>query len=71
MKNKSDEDNCAEIIECLIDRSAKLVAANIAAVILKPTKGISRKTNIDYYRRTTFYKMHKLRSSFENTLTNI
>jgi len=69
MKNKSDEDNCAEIIECLIDRSAKLVAANIAAVILKTNKGKSaEKPILITIEGTTFYKMHKLRSSFEKYL---
>jgi hexokinase len=69
MKNKSDEDNCAEIIECLIDRSAKLVAANMAAVILKTNKGKSaEKPILITIEGTTFYKMHKLRSSFEKYL---
>jgi hexokinase len=69
MKNKSDEDNCTEIIECLIDRSAKLVAANMAAVILKTNKGKSADRPILItIEGTTFYKMHKLRSFFEKYL---
>src|SRR5450759_5417966 len=63
MKDKVDVENCIEIIECLIDRSAKLVAANMAAVILKTNKGKSAQRPILItIEGTTFYKMHKLRS---------
>lgn len=66
MKDKVDVENCIEIIECLIDRSAKLVAANMAAVILKTNKGKSAQRPILItIEGTTFYKMHKLRSYFE------
>src|SRR5664279_1659127 len=44
--NPSDKEGCIGIIECLIDRSAKLVAANMAAVILKTNKGKSEKRPI-------------------------
>jgi len=67
--NKTDKENCIEIIECLIDRSAKLVAANMAAVILKTNKGKSAERPILItIEGTTFYKMHKLRSHFEKYL---
>jgi hexokinase len=39
IKENRDEENCRQIIESLIDRAAKLVAANLAAVILKTNKG--------------------------------
>jgi hexokinase len=39
IREKVDETNCIEIIEDIIDRAAKLVAANLAAVILKTNKG--------------------------------
>ena len=69
MMDKNDEENCTEIIECLIDRSAKLVAANMAAVILKTNKGKSAEQPILItIEGTTFYKMYKLRSHFEKYL---
>jgi hexokinase len=66
---KEDNENCIEIIECLIDRSSKLVAANIAAVILKTNKGKSAEQPILItIEGTTFYKMHNLRAHFEKYL---
>ena len=66
MRNPSDKEGFIEIIECLIDRSAKLVAANMAAVILKTNKGKSQNRPILItIEGTTFYKMHNLRSHFE------
>jgi len=65
----ADEIKIIEIIECLIDRAAKLVAANMAAVILKTNKGKSSERPILItIEGTTFYKMHKLRSYFEKYL---
>jgi hexokinase len=67
--NPFDNEGCVEIIECLIDRSAKLVAANMAAVILKTNKGKSEKRPILItIEGTTFYKLHNLKSHFEKYL---
>ena len=67
--NPADKEACIEIIECLIDRSAKLVAANMAAVILKTNKGKSEKRPILItIEGTTFYKLHNLKSHFEKYL---
>jgi hexokinase len=67
---KSDIQSCYEIIESLIDRSAKLVTANLAAVILKTNKGLSAdKPILITIEGTTFYKMHNLRAHFEEYLT--
>jgi len=67
--NRTDEETCIEIIECLIDRSAKLVAANMAAVILKTNKGKSAERPILItIEGTTFYKLNKLRNHFERYL---
>ena len=67
--DKADELSCIEIIECLIDRAAKLVAANMAAVILKTGKGQSAERPILItIEGTTFYKLYKLRSFFEKYL---
>jgi hexokinase len=66
VRNPSDKEGFIEIIECLIGRSAKLVAANMAAVILKTDKGKSQERPILItIEGTTFYKMHNLRSHFE------
>lgn len=66
---KADAEKCVEIIECLIDRSAKLVAANMAAVILKTDKGKSAERPILItIEGTTFYKLHNLRKYFEKYL---
>ena len=68
--DKTDTENCLEIIEGLIDRSAKLVAANIAAVILKTNKGKSDdKPILITIEGTTFYKMHNLKAHFEKYLS--
>lgn len=67
--NSTDEETCIEIIECLIDRSAKLVAANMAAVILKTNKGKSAERPILItIEGTTFYRLHNLRNHFERYL---
>lgn len=67
--NPADKEACIEIIECLIDRSAKLVAANMAAVILKTNKGKSEKRPILItIEGTTFYKLFNLKSHFEKYL---
>jgi hexokinase len=66
MSDKVDEVNCIEIIDSLITRSAKLVAANMASVILKTNKGKSPERPILItIEGATFYKMHKLRHYFE------
>jgi hexokinase len=69
--NKADEESCCEIIEGLIERAAKLVAANLAAVILKANRGKSpAKPILITVEGTTFYKLHNLRQLFENYLSD-
>jgi hexokinase len=66
MMNRVDEENCIEIIENLIDRAAKLVAANLASVILKTNRGKSADHPILITTEGTFYtKLHNLRSRSE------
>ena len=66
MTDKPDEESCINIIESLIDRAGKLVAANLAAVILKTNKGKSpARSVLITIEGTTFYKLHNLRSQFE------
>ena len=57
------------IIDGLIERAAKLVAGNLAAVILKTGKGQNAdKPVLMTIEGTTFYKMKGLRIQFENYL---
>jgi hexokinase len=71
VKDQTDKESFIKIIECLIDRAAKLVAANLAAVILKTGKGKSPdRPLLLTVEGTTFYKLHNLRSSFESYLGN-
>ena len=66
---KDDYENCISIIDTLINRAARLVAANMAAVILKTNKGRSAERPILItIDGTTFYKMHNLKSYFEKYL---
>ncbi|HKK43131.1 MAG TPA: hypothetical protein VJ963_12025 [Bacteroidales bacterium] len=66
---KADRENCADIIDNIVDRAAKLVAVSIAAIILKTGKGKSSDRPILItVEGTTFYKMHNLRKYFEKHL---
>ncbi len=69
--DESDKCMAAEIIDGLIDRAAKLVAANIAAVILKTGKAKHHeKPVLMTIEGTTFYKLHGFRVQFEKYLKN-
>ncbi|HPF50061.1 MAG TPA: hypothetical protein PK335_00735 [Draconibacterium sp.] len=69
--DQSDKLLAAEIIDGLIDRAAKLVAANLAAVILKSGKAKTHeKPVLMTIEGTTFYKLHGFRSQFEKYLKN-
>ncbi len=58
--NSNDSESCKYIIDSLIDRAAKLVAASMSAVILKCGKGRSpEKPLLITVEGTTFYKLHK------------
>jgi hexokinase len=70
MTVKADEESCINIIESLIERAGRLVAGNLAAVILKTGKGKSKDNPVLItIEGTTFYKMHNLRSQFEKYLS--
>ena len=69
ISNNVDRENCVVILEGIIDRAAKLVAANMAAIILKTNKGKSSERPILItVEGTTFYKMHNLKANFEKYL---
>ena len=60
-----DREKSSYIIGSLINRAAKLVAANLAAVVLKTGKGFSpEKPVLITIEGTTFYKLHKLKERF-------
>ncbi|WP_319482380.1 hypothetical protein [uncultured Draconibacterium sp.] len=65
----SDKMLVAEIIDKLIERAAKLVAANLAAVILQTGKGKHHeKPVLMTIEGTTFYKLHNFQKMFEKYL---
>jgi hexokinase len=69
ISNNVDRENCIVILESIIDRAAKLVAANMASIILKTNKGKSSERPILItIEGTTFYKMHTLKANFEKYL---
>jgi len=64
--SKEDKVAGAQIINALIERSAKLVAASLAAVVLKTGKAKSAdKPILMTIEGTTFYKMNNFRVMFE------
>lgn len=64
--HSEDLENAYSILDNLIDRAAKLVAANLASVVLKTGKGKSaEKPVLITVEGTTFYKLHRLRPRFE------
>lgn len=66
MVTKEDKEAASEIINTLIQRAAKLVAANLAAVVLKTGKGKSaEKPVLMTIEGTTFYKMRNFQVMFE------
>jgi hexokinase len=70
LKGNSDIESCARIINSLIDRSALLVAGNLAAVLLKTGKGKnSERPVLITIEGTTFYKLQGLKPSFEKYLS--
>ena len=67
--SREEKEICRLIIDNLIDRAARLVAANIAAVILKTGRGKSASRPILItIEGTTFYKLHNLKFRFETYL---
>lgn len=62
-----DKRNSSYIIDSMISRTAKLVAANLAAVILKTGKGSKPEQPVLItIEGTTFFKLHNLKKRFEN-----
>jgi len=69
LANDEDKVTAAGIINGLIERAAKLVAANLAAVILKTGKAkTAEKPVLMTIEGTTFYKLHNFQKMFEEYL---
>jgi hexokinase len=69
VKDVSDSDTCIKIIEGLISRAAKLVAGNLASVILKTEKGKSpERPVLITVDGTIYYKLHNLRPQIDKYL---
>ncbi len=66
-----DKQTASVIIESMIERAAKLVAANLAAVILKTGKAkTAEKPVLMTIEGTTFYKLKNFQPMFEEFLQN-
>ncbi|MBK7713095.1 MAG: hexokinase [Bacteroidales bacterium] len=66
IRESNDSQNCRLILDTLTDRASKLVAASMAAVVLKSGKGKSHeKPILITVEGTTFYKLHNFRPRFE------
>jgi len=69
LETREDQNAALKIINLLIERAAKLVAANLAAVILKTGKGKnSEKPILITVEGTAYYKLHGLKSQIETEL---
>jgi len=67
---EADKASAVTIIRGLTERAAKLVAANLAAVILKTGKAKTpEKPVLMTIEGTTFYKLHHFREMFEAFLS--
>lgn len=67
--SEEDRTNVAIIINGLIERAAKLVAANLASVILKTEKGkTSERPVLMTIEGTTFYKLNNFQTMVEDFL---
>ena len=71
LQTNEDKATASGIINGLIERAAKLVAVNLAAVILKTGKAkTAEKPVLMTIEGTTFYKLHNFRKMFETYLKN-
>jgi hexokinase len=69
--SENDRKAAHKIIESLVGRSAALVAANLASVILKTGKGKTPERPVMItVEGTVYYKLHGLKATIENVLQN-
>jgi hexokinase len=66
---EDDRDTVLEILQALVSRAAKMVAANLAAVILKTGRGKkAAKPVLITVEGTAYYELHGLKSEIESVL---
>ncbi len=69
IKDKNDIGGCLQIINCLLDRAALLVAGNLASVILKTNKGKTKEHPILItVEGSVYYKLQDYRSRIDKYL---
>jgi hexokinase len=69
MKDTADAESCLNIVNCLLDRAALLVAGNLAAVVLKTNKGKTKERPILVTVEGSFYyKLDNLRTQIDRYL---
>jgi hexokinase len=69
IKDKDDVESCLQIVNCLLNRAALLVAGNLASVILKTNKGKTKEHPILVtVEGSVYYKLHDYRSRIDNYL---
>ena len=62
IKDADDDKRCIRIINCILDRAALLVAANLVAVVLKTGKGKTKENPILItVEGSTFFKLHNMK----------
>jgi hexokinase len=69
MKDTADAESCLNIVNCLLDRAALLVAGNLAAVVLKTNKGKTKERPILVtVEGSIYYKLGNLRTLIDRYL---
>lgn len=69
MKDTTDTESCLNIVNCILDRAAFLVAGNLAAVVLKTNKGKTKERPILVTVEGSFYyKLNNLRTQIDKYL---
>ena len=69
IKDKDDVEGCLQIVNCLLNRAALLVAGNLASVILKTNKGKTKERPILVtVEGSVYYKLHNYRTLIDNHL---
>jgi hexokinase len=69
IKDKDDVEGCLQIVNCLLNRAALLVAGNLASVILKTNKGKTKEHPILItIEGSIYYKLHDYRARIDNYL---
>ena len=65
-KEKSDSVSCHEIVTCLLNRAAILVAANLAAVVLRTNKGKTPgRPILISVEGSMYYKLHNMQTQID------